>query len=256
MVAHCRSKCRPTLSRPQLGHRRNGDERLEVECLQQRRAGCSRGRTLRWLIHDSTITLRRSLSVPLATAAAQVAPASVERTMTPRHPRRAAPPWARQSRSEGRSGCRWPRPPRSRRHRIKHAGLKSENFVFPSRIHDSPHLGTRQYARILEGWVEELCLDPAEYWTHSMRRTKATLIYLRTKNLRAVQLLPGHSKLSRLCATSVSRLTTPWRSRSKLTLIAGAGRPAAGQRRALRAAQPSGAAMSTVSFLVSLRQDS
>src|SRR5213078_1022972 len=44
-------------------------------------------------------------------------------------------------------------------------------------------------------WVEELGLDPAEYGTHSMRRTKATLIYRRTKNLRAVQLLLGHSKL-------------------------------------------------------------
>lgn len=78
---------------------------------------------------------------------------------------------------------------------IKVAGLKSDDFLFPSRIHDSPHLGTRQYARILEGWVEELGLDPAEYGTHSMRRTKATLIYGRTTNLRAVQLLLGHSNL-------------------------------------------------------------
>jgi integrase len=60
---------------------------------------------------------------------------------------------------------------------IKQAGLKSEDFVFPSRIHDSPHLGTRQYARILEGWVEELRLNTADYGTHSLRRTKATLIY-------------------------------------------------------------------------------
>jgi integrase len=78
---------------------------------------------------------------------------------------------------------------------IGQAGLKSEDFLFPSRIHESPHLGTRQYARLLEGWVEELGLDPADYGTHSMRRTKATLIYRRTKNLRAVQLLLGHSKL-------------------------------------------------------------
>ena len=79
---------------------------------------------------------------------------------------------------------------------IKQAELKSDDFVFPSRIHDSPHLGTRQYARLLEGWVEELGLDPADYGTHSMRRTKATLIYRRTKNLRAVQLLLGcHAKL-------------------------------------------------------------
>lgn len=78
---------------------------------------------------------------------------------------------------------------------IKAAGLKSEDFLFPSRLHKSQHLGTRQYARILEHWVVQLGLDPAEYGTHSIRRTKATLIYRRTKNLRAVQLLLGHSKI-------------------------------------------------------------
>lgn len=78
---------------------------------------------------------------------------------------------------------------------IKQAGLKAEDFLFPSRLHDSPHLGIRQYARILGHWVDELGLDRADYGTHSMRPTKATLIYRRTKNLRAVQLLLGHSKL-------------------------------------------------------------
>jgi integrase len=78
---------------------------------------------------------------------------------------------------------------------IKQAGLKSEDFLFPGRLHDSPHLGTRRYARILGHWVGELGLDRADYGTHSMRRTKSTLIYRRTKNLRAVQLLLGHSKL-------------------------------------------------------------
>ena len=78
---------------------------------------------------------------------------------------------------------------------IKPAGLKSDDFIFPSRLRDSPHLGTRQYARILGHWVDELGLDGADYGTHSMRRTKATLIYRRTVNLRAVQLLLGHSKL-------------------------------------------------------------
>ena len=72
---------------------------------------------------------------------------------------------------------------------IKQAALKSDGFLFPSRLHESPHLGTRQYARILGHWVDELGLDRADYGTHSMRRTKATLIYRRTKNLRAVQLL-------------------------------------------------------------------
>jgi integrase len=78
---------------------------------------------------------------------------------------------------------------------IRQAALNPEDYLFPSRLHESPHLGTRQYARILGHWVDELGLDRADYGTHSMRRTKATLIYRRTKNLRAVQLLLGHSKL-------------------------------------------------------------
>ena len=78
---------------------------------------------------------------------------------------------------------------------IRLDGLKSDSFLFPSRVHASPHLGTRQYARIVHDWVEEIGLDPTAYGTHSMRRTKPTLIYRRTKNLRAVQLLLGHTKL-------------------------------------------------------------
>ncbi len=78
---------------------------------------------------------------------------------------------------------------------IKYARLKSDDTLFPSRVSGSPHLGTRQYARIVDAWVEEIGLDPAAYGTHSMRRTKPTLIYRRTKNLRAVQLLLGHTKL-------------------------------------------------------------
>ena len=78
---------------------------------------------------------------------------------------------------------------------IQRAGLKSESFLFPSRVSKSPHVGTRQYARIVDHWVAEIGLDPASYGTHSMRRTKASLIYRRTKNLRAVQLLLGHTKL-------------------------------------------------------------
>ena len=78
---------------------------------------------------------------------------------------------------------------------IKLSGLRSDDYLFPSRIRASPHLSTRQYARIVDSWVEEIGLDPAAYGTHSIRRTKATLIYRRTKNLRAVQLLLGHTKL-------------------------------------------------------------
>jgi len=78
---------------------------------------------------------------------------------------------------------------------ISHAQLKSDEYLFPSRIHNSPHLSTRQYARIVEHWVTSIGLDPAAYGTHTMRRTKATLIYRRTKNLRAVQILLSHTKL-------------------------------------------------------------
>jgi integrase len=78
---------------------------------------------------------------------------------------------------------------------IRQATLKSEDYLFPSRIHNSPHLGTRQYARVLGGWVHAIGLDASAYGTHSMRRTKAALIYRRTKNLRAVQLLLGHAKI-------------------------------------------------------------
>jgi integrase len=78
---------------------------------------------------------------------------------------------------------------------IKEAKLGQNDYLLPSRIHDSPHIGTRQYARIVDSWVLEIGLNPSEYGTHSMRRTKASLIYRRTKNLRAVQLLLGHTKL-------------------------------------------------------------
>lgn len=78
---------------------------------------------------------------------------------------------------------------------IEKASLHPTAYLFPSRIKDSPHVSTRQYARIVQGWVESIGLDPTAYGTHSLRRTKASLIYRRTKNLRAVQILLGHTKL-------------------------------------------------------------
>ncbi|MCP2089947.1 UNVERIFIED_ORG: integrase [Paraburkholderia sediminicola] len=71
----------------------------------------------------------------------------------------------------------------------------AEQYLFPSRLLRSPHVSTRQYARIVHQWVAAIGLDPTIYGTHTMRRTKATLIYKRTRNRRAVQLLLGHSKL-------------------------------------------------------------
>jgi integrase len=78
---------------------------------------------------------------------------------------------------------------------IATAHLKPEHYLFPSRLSESPHVSTRQYSRIVGCWMGAIGLDPATYGTHSLRRTKATLIYRRTKNLRAVQLLLGHTKL-------------------------------------------------------------
>ena len=68
-------------------------------------------------------------------------------------------------------------------------------FLFPSRFHDRPHISTRQYARLVRDWVAAIGLDPSGYGTHSLRRTKAALIYRKTGNLRAVQLLLGHTKV-------------------------------------------------------------
>ena len=73
--------------------------------------------------------------------------------------------------------------------------LRAGDYLFPSRVSSSPHLSTRQYARIVRGWVKSIGLNPATYGTHSLRRTKAALIYRKTGNLRAVQLLLGHTKL-------------------------------------------------------------
>lgn len=78
---------------------------------------------------------------------------------------------------------------------ISKANLNSEQYLFPSRLKKSPHITTRQYARIVHRWVESIGLDSADYGTHTMRRTKATLIYRSTKNLRAIQLLLGHNRL-------------------------------------------------------------
>ena len=78
---------------------------------------------------------------------------------------------------------------------LSEANIRGLDYLFPSRIMKSPHLSTRQYSRIVAGWVEKIGLDSAAYGTHSMRRTKPSLIYRRTKNLRAVQLLLGHTNL-------------------------------------------------------------
>jgi len=75
---------------------------------------------------------------------------------------------------------------------IRAASLETHNYLFPSR---SSHLSTRQYARLVTNWIGSIGLDSSVYGTHTLRRTKASLIYKRTQNLRAIQILLGHSKL-------------------------------------------------------------
>lgn len=70
-----------------------------------------------------------------------------------------------------------------------------DNYVFPSRVDRTGHLSTRQYARLVDEWVTGIGLIRSEYGTHSLRRTKASLIDRATGNLRAVQILLGHSKI-------------------------------------------------------------
>jgi integrase len=77
---------------------------------------------------------------------------------------------------------------------LRVTGKKSGDYLFTGR-RLTGHITTRQYARLLSRWIADIGLDPHLFGTHSLRRTKATLIYRRTGNLRAVQLLLGHTKI-------------------------------------------------------------
>jgi integrase len=78
---------------------------------------------------------------------------------------------------------------------LERRGGAHEDFVFPSRVDHAHHISTRQYARLVDEWVTGIGLRPANYGTHSLRRTKASIIYKQTGNLRAVQILLGHTKI-------------------------------------------------------------
>jgi integrase len=78
---------------------------------------------------------------------------------------------------------------------LRRTGRKAGDFLFAGRAKPDRGLTTRQYARLVGGWVSNIGLDPLKFGTHSLRRTKATLIYRRTGNLRAVQLLLGHTRI-------------------------------------------------------------
>jgi integrase len=74
---------------------------------------------------------------------------------------------------------------------LKATGKRPGEFLFTGRRGADRNMTTRQYARLVSDWIGSVGLDPRQFGTHSLRRTKATLIYRRTGNLRAIQLLLG-----------------------------------------------------------------
>ena len=78
---------------------------------------------------------------------------------------------------------------------LERRGGTVHDYAFPSRVDHVGHLSTRQYARLVDEWVVAVGLRRAEYGTHSLRRTKASMIYKATGNLRAIQILLGHTKI-------------------------------------------------------------
>jgi integrase len=78
---------------------------------------------------------------------------------------------------------------------IAHKKLKPNQYLFPTRLRASPHVSARQYARLVDSWVSAIGLDPSDYGTQSLRRTKPALIYRKTKSLAAAQSLLRHSRL-------------------------------------------------------------
>jgi len=78
---------------------------------------------------------------------------------------------------------------------LRTSGKKAGEFLFGRHRRPGLCMSTRQYARLVSDWVRSIGLDSTSFGTHSLRRTKATLIYRRTGNLRAVQLLLGHRRI-------------------------------------------------------------
>lgn len=77
---------------------------------------------------------------------------------------------------------------------LQQRGRRPDDWLFPSRSRPGRHIGTRQYARLVDRWIAMIDLEPGAYGTHSLRRTKVALVYKNTGNLRACQLLLGHRK--------------------------------------------------------------
>ena len=78
---------------------------------------------------------------------------------------------------------------------LERRGGTVDDYAFPSRVDHAYHLSTRQYARLVDEWVTAIGLRPEDYGTHSLRRTKASIIYKATGNLRAIQILLKHTRI-------------------------------------------------------------
>jgi integrase len=78
---------------------------------------------------------------------------------------------------------------------LERRGGTIDDYAFPSRVDHTDHLSTRQFARLVDEWVTAIGLRREDYGTHSLRRTKAAMIYRATGNLRAIQILLGHTKI-------------------------------------------------------------
>lgn len=99
---------------------------------------------------------------------------------------------------------------------IKMAQLHNCDYLFQSRVGSSRHISTRQYNRILHGWLGKLGLDETLDSTHSMRRNKPYLIYKKTKNFQVIQLLLGHKKSKAQLVTLALKSMMPRRYLSRL----------------------------------------
>ena len=90
---------------------------------------------------------------------------------------------------------------------LKATAKRPGEFLFTGRRDPGRNITTRQYARLVSDWIGSVGLDPRLFGTHSLRRTKATLIYRRTGNLRAVQLLLGHTKIENTVVSGLRSMT-------------------------------------------------
>jgi len=79
---------------------------------------------------------------------------------------------------------------------IAHNGIDDQHYLFtaPTRP-KGEHMASVTYRKLVKDWCRLIHLDPAQYSTHSLRRTRPSIIYRRTGNLRSIQLLLGHSNI-------------------------------------------------------------